>query len=86
MQRQYCKENENKVAGVCWEKCRHGYTDDGALCRDSFTKKSYGRGEGKPDTQIKSKPNTQYGRGAGSSAVRIRAKERQVPYSTKNNK
>ena len=86
VQRQYCNDNEVNVAGVCWEKCKAGYTDDGAFCRDSFTKKSYSRGVGTPDTQIQTKPHTSYGRGVGRTAIHIRAKERAVQFSTKNNK
>ena len=35
---------------VCWQQCRDGYRDDGALCgrTSTVTKTSYGRGAGSP--------------------------------------
>ena len=43
------------IGPVCWEHCRSGYVDEGALCRESgsiktYAKKSYGRGAGYPLT------------------------------------
>ncbi len=43
------------VGPVCWQHCRDGYVDEGALCRKhgsivTYAKKSYGRGAGYPLT------------------------------------
>jgi len=40
---------------VCWQRCRDGFVDEGALCRRkgsivTYAKKSYGRGAGSPLT------------------------------------
>ncbi|VDI06884.1 Hypothetical predicted protein [Mytilus galloprovincialis] len=34
-QRQYCKNNEIKLNGVCWETCQSGYSDNdnGGVCK-----------------------------------------------------
>jgi hypothetical protein len=49
-----------------------------------ITKDSYGRGVGDPDTKIIEK-SAAIGRGVGTPAVQIRAKNRIVEYSTKQN-
>ena len=41
------------VGPVCWQECRPGYVDEGALCREdggikTYAKNSYGRGAGVP--------------------------------------
>lgn len=43
------------VGPVCWQHCKPGYVDEGALCRKegsivTYAKKSYGRGAGFPLT------------------------------------
>eukprot|EP00470_Lotharella_oceanica_P016911 CAMPEP_0170198638 /NCGR_PEP_ID=MMETSP0040_2-20121228/68887_1 /TAXON_ID=641309 /ORGANISM="Lotharella oceanica, Strain CCMP622" /LENGTH=228 /DNA_ID=CAMNT_0010448659 /DNA_START=28 /DNA_END=714 /DNA_ORIENTATION=+ len=43
------------VGPVCWQHCKEGYIDEGALCRHkdeikTYAKSSYGRGAGKPLT------------------------------------
>jgi hypothetical protein len=51
-----CKAAEPKFDGigpVCWQECRTGYVDEGALCRKdksivTYAKDSYGRGAGVP--------------------------------------
>ena len=51
-----CHEDDPSYTGVgpvCWQKCRDGYIDEGALCRkkgsiETYAKKSYGRGAGVP--------------------------------------
>jgi hypothetical protein len=67
---------------TCWENCKSGYTDDGLTCRkpiDTKTKKSYGRGVGKPDTTIISKNS--YGRGIGLvPKLNFYFKKRDIPY------
>lgn len=41
------------IGPVCWQHCRDGYVDEGALCRkhdsiETYAKSSYGRGAGVP--------------------------------------
>ena len=43
------------IGPVCWQHCKPGFVDEGALCRKdgsiyTYAKKSYGRGVGKPLT------------------------------------
>ena len=43
------------IGPVCWQHCKEGYIDEGALCRRkgsivTYAKKSYGRGAGYPLT------------------------------------
>lgn len=46
-----CKSGYNGRGPVCWQTCPSGYKNDGTTCRKPVkivTKKSYGRGGGKP--------------------------------------
>ena len=65
---------------VCSPDCPAGFSDIGVSCK----KPMYARDAGSPDTTIQAKDS--YGRGVGKvPSVVIRAKQRLVPYSTKNN-
>mgnify|MGYP006135209313 FL=1 len=55
----FCKNNTVPtyygIGPVCWQHCKEGYIDEGALCRKkgsivTYAKKSYGRGAGYPLT------------------------------------
>jgi hypothetical protein len=53
------------IGPVCWQHCKPGFVDEGALCRKdgsiyTYAKDSYGRGVGKPMT---CKVNQQYDAG-----------------------
>lgn len=83
-----CNADEEINGGLCYPKCKDGYTADGCcICRkggDVYAKGTYGRGVGTPDTEIIGK-GTSYGRGAGVVANEYRIKKRAVDYSTKSN-
>ena len=55
----YCRNDTQPtyygVGPVCWQHCKPGYVDEGALCRKdksiiTYAKHSYGRGAGYPLT------------------------------------
>mmetsp|Transcript_10517 Transcript_10517/g.12000 ORF Transcript_10517/g.12000 Transcript_10517/m.12000 type:complete len:246 (-) Transcript_10517:122-859(-) len=59
-----CRESYEGVGPVCWETCKQDYKDMGVFCYKSssemYTKKSYGRGVGKPlecDPEREGKPD-----------------------------
>ena len=31
-EREYCRSDQKRILGVCWDKCKKGYRDRGALC------------------------------------------------------
>lgn len=37
---QYCGDGKEMLSGLCYDKCRDGYTRDGLLCTRSYTKRS----------------------------------------------
>lgn len=91
-----CHSDEEKYGGLCYPKCKAGFHAVGCcICSPtcptgwqdigvSCKKPSYGRDSGSPDTTITSKDT--YGRGVGKvPSVSIHAKQRLVPYSSKNN-
>lgn len=63
-----CKQADPSYYGigpVCWQHCKPGYVDEGALCRKdgsivTYAKSSYGRGVGRPLTCA---PSQQYDAG-----------------------
>ena len=83
-----CQSGYELKDGLCYPKCRDGYTADGCcICRkggDVIAKTLKYRGVGTPDTSITAK-GPSYGRGVGNARVTVRAKKRIVPYGTKDN-
>ena len=69
MDRAYCDPGDKNVGGICYPNCNDGYVDDGAFCR----------------RPIETVGRTTKGLGAGRPAVKIRAKKRRIPFSTKDN-
>lgn len=95
--RQYCDGGTTLAAGLCATPCKPGFHSVGAsICSVDCppgmmdfglgcTKRIYSRGVGDPDLKINIKDSTTRGAGVPPKGVKITAKTRTVPFSSKSN-